>query len=121
MIERVITRGTPGCKDFRQAVARLPEAADVDAVVAGGQAPSCFGRMGLVTRVFAYEPGWKVLYYVALDGKDTVANGCGCSNSMVKNVLMRSVALTGLLTSAECDALEEDMRAELAAKKGGQS
>jgi hypothetical protein len=121
MKERIVTRGTPGCADYREAVARLPEASDVDAVVSGGQAPSCFGRLGLVTRVFAYEPGWRVHYYVALAADDTVGNGCGCSNSMVKNVLMRDVRLTGLLNSAECDALEEDMRAELAAKKGGQS
>lgn len=112
MIERVITRGTPGCEGYREAVARLPEAADVDAVVAGGQAPSCFGKLGLVTKVFAYEPGWKVHYFVALDESDTVANGCGCSNGMIKNVLMRSTALTFLLTSAECDELEAEMREE---------
>jgi hypothetical protein len=56
-----------------------------------------------------------------MSDRDTEQNGCGCSNSIKDGELVRTVALTGLLTSAECDALEEDMRAELAAKKGGQS
>jgi hypothetical protein len=112
MKQRLVTRGTPGCADYREAVARLPEASDVDAVVVGGQAPSCFGRFGLVTRVSHYEPGVRVCYVVALGPEDNVVNGCGCSNTMTNGVLMRDVRLTGLLNSAECDALEGQMRAE---------
>lgn len=112
MIERVITKGVKGCDGYREAVARMPEAADVDAVAAGGLAPSCFGRLGLVTRVSSREPGRVVHYVVALVPDDTVANGCGCSETMAKGVLMRSTALTCILNSAECDELEEQMRKE---------
>lgn len=110
MITRTITKGYKGCNGYREAIARLPEPADVDAVVAGGQAPSCFGHLGLVTRVSFREPGKYVHYFVALDDSDTVSNGCGCSERMAAGVLMRSTSLTFLLNSAECDDLEADMR-----------
>lgn len=106
MIERTITR------NGKSAVARLPESSDVDAVAVGGLAPDCFGKWKLVTRIFSYTPGKVVHYYAALvDGQDTVANGCGCSNYMKAGELMRTTALTFLLDSAECDALEAEMRA----------
>lgn len=94
------------------ATARLPESSDVDAMVVGGMAPSAFGRMALVTRIFHYEPGKRVCYVAATGTGDTVENGCGCSNTMTRGVLMRDVILTGALTSAECDDLEAEMRRE---------
>ena len=117
MIERIITKGVKGCAGYREAVARLPEAADVEAVKVGGLAPDCFGKLALVTRVTARDVVRAngnpfVHYYTYLGPGDTVENGCGCSNSMVAGNLMRSVHLTGLLNSAECDTLEEQMRAE---------
>ena len=118
MIERIITSGVKGCVGYREAVARMPDAGDVAAVAAGGQAPDCFGKLALVTRV-AYRGTARGRHYVhyvcALVPDDTVANGCGCSNGMTSGCLMRSTALTALLNSAECDVLEEAMRADLAA------
>ena len=100
----------------------MPEVKDVEAVQSGGQAPDCFGKLALVTKVSgrgnALGRHW-VHYVCALGADDTVANGCGCSNGMSSGCLMRSVHLTGLLNSAECDALEEAMRADLAAVRDG--
>ena len=122
MITRTITKGTPGCAGYREATARLPEASDVDAVKLGGTAPDAFGNMSLGTRIAARDHvranGNPFVHYVTAmhPTQDTVANGCGCSNGMVAGVLMRDVKLTGLLTSAECDDLEESMRAEALAR-----
>jgi hypothetical protein len=52
-------------------------------------------------------------YVAALGAADTVSNGCGCSNSMVEDVLMRDVAITGVLDSAACDRLEQQMRLDV--------
>lgn len=102
---------------LKSATAMVPSADDVAAVKAGGQAPSCFGRLGLVTAVSYRGTRDKdgapfVGYFVALGPQDSVENGCGCSNSMVAGELMRTVGLTAILTSAECDALEAEMRRE---------
>ena len=115
MKERIITEGVKGCDGYREAVARVPEASDVAAVKVGGEAPDCFGKMALVTRVSARDTvranGKPFAHYVTRVGpEDNERNGCGCSNSMVAGVLMRSVFLTGILNSSECDDLEEEMR-----------
>ncbi len=113
MIERLIQkRGDDG--KLRSVMAQVPEASDVAAVAVGGQHPTCFGGVGLVTRIaytgkdrdgFAY-----VGYVTALSENDTAENGCGCSNSIKEGRLIRSVALTGFLNSAECDRLEWEMQ-----------
>lgn len=116
MKERIITNGlVKGLPGYREAVARMPQDEDVAAVQVGAQAPDCFGKLSLVTRV-AYrgerdKDGVPFVHYVcALDGKDTVRNGCGCSNSMAAGQLMRSTALTFILNSQQCDDLEQEMR-----------
>ena len=100
---------------LREIWARVPEQVDVDGVAVGSQAPSCFGRLGLVTAVYRrgcdFQGHAFVSYTVALSERDTVATGTGCSMSMKVGELIRSVALTGRLNSAECDALEHEMNA----------
>lgn len=117
MKERIITNGlAKGLPGYREAVARLPEAADVEAVHLGGLAPDAFGNMSTVTRIagrdYVRAHGNPFVHYVCAlhPTQDTVQNGCGCSNGMVAGVLMRDVRLTGLLNSEQCDRLEEEMR-----------
>ena len=107
---------------LRSAVAYLPDEQDVDAVAAGGQAPSCFGGVGLVTKVnyrgvctHPSRAGARFVgYTVAMGPRDTLENGCGCTASMTAGELVRSVALSGLLDSAKCDELERKMAREVA-------
>ena len=98
-------------------IARMPTTADVANLKVGDLAPDCFGRMSRVTRIFARKEDINgnlfVCYYCAMNENDTAENGCGCSASMKAGELVRTVALTGLLKSAECDALEEEMRGAL--------
>ena len=109
MKEQTITR------NFKSATARVPPKADVEAVAVGGTAPDCFGRMSLVTKVFARGTDIRgrafVCYYCAMSDRDTVDNGCGCSASLKEGELVRTLALTCLLNSAECDVLESEMEA----------
>lgn len=94
--------------------ARVPELADVENLQVGDLAPTAFGGLSEVTRIIyrGVDVNGKayVGYMAAMSESDTPENGCGCSNSMKVGELMRSVALTGLLTSAECDALEAELR-----------
>ena len=94
------------------AVARIPSAADVDAVQVGSMAPDCFGRMALVTRVIYRKTGVHVGYICAMSPSDTVENQCGCSNSIRAGELVRTVQLTQAMNSADCDRLEEVMNRE---------
>jgi len=114
MKEQIVSKGALGCAGHRQAVARVPDESDVLSLKAGDFAPDCFGRMSRVTRVFARSADIHgrafVCYYCAMSARDTEENGCGCSASMKAGELVRTVALTGVLDSAQCDALEEEMR-----------
>lgn len=98
---------------LREIAARIPETEDVVNLNVGDMAPSCFGSLARVTRIFARSRDIKgsefVCYYTAMSDRDTSENGCGCSALMKVGELIRTVALTGRLNSAECDALEMKM------------
>lgn len=98
---------------LREVVARVPELSDVTELKVGDLAPNCFGGLAKVTRIYARSKDRNgaefVCYYAAMNESDTPENGCGCSASMKVGELVRTVALTGRLNSAECDALEQEM------------
>lgn len=93
--------------------ARVPELADVENLKVGDGAPNCFGGFARVTRIFArsVDKNGKafVCYYAAMSERDTPENGCGCSASMKVGELIRTVALSGVLTSAQCDEIEREL------------
>lgn len=95
-------------------IAQMPSIEDVDTLKVGDNAPDAFGGMSLVTRISANgkdRDGYKFVHYVTrLSEHDNAENGCGCSQSMKEEELIRSVRLTNLLTSAECDSLEYSMQ-----------
>ena len=94
--------------------ARLPSKADVESVAVGKLAPNCFGSESIVTRISYIGNdihGNRFVCYVTAMS-DTPENGCGCSMSMKEGELIRSVALTGIYSSAQCDSLELEMRKE---------
>jgi len=100
-------------RNGRSAVARIPDRADVENLKVGAFAPDCFGELSRVTKI-AYtgisQSGRAYVGYVtAMNSNDTPENGCGCSMSMLEGRLIRSVKLTGLLNSAECDELEREL------------
>jgi hypothetical protein len=94
--------------------ARLPSKADVESVAVGKLAPNCFGSESIVTRIsyIGNDIHGKrfVCYVTAMSERDTPGNGCGCSTSMKEGELIRTVALTGIYSSAQCDSLELEMR-----------
>lgn len=95
--------------EFRPGIfARVPEPSDIDAVAVGQLAPDCFGKLSKVTSVFHHEPGSHVCYYTHM-GEGDPKPGCGCSMSMKAGTLIRTVALTGVLNSIQCDNLEREM------------
>lgn len=100
---------------MRKVYARMPELADVENLQVGDLAPDCFGKLAKVTRIFhrGTDINGKrfVCYYTSINDKD-IALGNGYSGSMKVDELIRTVALTGIFTSAECDNLEEEMRKE---------
>lgn len=101
---------------MRKVYARMPDRSDVENLKVGDLAPDCFGRMARVTKIFGNGTDINgkrfVCYMCAMSDRDTIENGCGCSASMKDGKLIRTVALTGIFTSAECDNLEEEMRKE---------
>ena len=114
MKTRTIERRDEHGKLLKSVVARVPETQDVLNLKVGDLAPDSFGGLGRVTRIYyLHQPPQyshtAVGYYTAMGEGDTPENGCGCSQSMKAGELICSVALTGLLTSAECDDLERDM------------
>lgn len=114
MKERLIEQGAAGCAGYRSAWARVPSEDDVRNLQVGQLAPDCFGRLSRVTRIYHLgrdiHGAWFVCYYAAMNDRDTAENGCGCSASMKEGELVRTVPLTCLLTSAECDELERDLQ-----------
>jgi hypothetical protein len=113
MKTRLLTNPLAPNSALREIAARIPEQADVDNLQVGDMAPTCFGGLARVTRIYARSKDIHgrsfVCYYAAMNERDTAENGCGCSTSMKVGELIRTVALTGRLNSAECDALENDM------------
>ena len=101
---------TGGLKVF----ARLPSVADVESVAVGKLAPNCFGSEAIVTRISHIGndiQGKRFVHYVcAMSEHDTPHNGCGCSMSMKDGELIRTVALTEIYSSVQCDRLEREMR-----------
>jgi hypothetical protein len=103
--ERAIT------KNGKTAVARIPESEDILNIQVGSLAPNPWGNMARVARI-AYQGTTQtgshyICYY-------TVEPGPGrawISNSVCSGKLIRTAILTLLLTSAECDALENSMNA----------
>jgi hypothetical protein len=130
MIERTLEKKDGYGRVLASAVARVPTRQDVEDLKAGGLAPDCFGRISRVTRIFARREDKDgrlfACYYCAMSERDTTLNGCGCSADMKEGELVRTLALTGLLNSDECDMLERQMveehvNATLSLKPAGQS
>lgn len=98
----------------KEVFARFPSLADVESVAVGKLAPNCFGSESIVTRIsyIGNDIHGKrfVCYVTAMSERDTPGNGCGCSTSMKEGELIRTVALTGIYSSAQCDSLELEMR-----------
>lgn len=114
MKTRIFDRPTAPFEPMRKVYARMPSKEDVESLKVGDQAPDCFGKMARVTSIYHLGNDISdrrfVCYYAAMNEQDTAENGCGCSMSMKEDELVRTVALTGIFTSAECDQLETEMQ-----------
>jgi hypothetical protein len=91
------------------ATALVPEQSDIDNIKVGDLAPDCFGKLQIVTDIFHRGKD--------RNGKDFVCYRTrffGCEKTTITNTmkvgeLLRTVALTNYLNSAECDKLEYEM------------
>ena len=102
MKTKLITRGD------RSATAFMPEREDIVNLRVGDMAPDCWGKMSKVVEISFVGETCKgmpfVHFYTELSATSRV------SGSMVVGIVQRSMHLTGLLNSAECDAVEQEMR-----------
>jgi hypothetical protein len=97
--------------DGKAIVARMPTREDVESLRCGDFAPDCFGELRRVVEITECRQSirgqWFVCYYTEF-GKDA-----RISQSMKENELVRTLAVTSVMTSAQCDRLEWEMRQEL--------
>ena len=84
---------------------QIPENQDILNLKVGDRAPSCFGRDGIVTEIYAMKNDINgrpfVCYY------EQGHNGLKCSMSMKAGELIRTVRASELFTSAELDQIEQ--------------
>jgi hypothetical protein len=105
MKEKIVTR------NGKTAVARVPENQDILSLQVGSMAPNPWGGMARVDRITHRGISPSGAQYIGYYTKEAGPGKAWISNSICAGKLIRTAPLTDLLTSAECDAIEQDMNA----------
>lgn len=108
MKTRTIERATGDQYRIRTATAFVPDRKDIAALEVGQFAPDCFGGLSEVVSVDYRARDINGRHFVGYHTRLGQGEG-SCSMSMKEGELVSSVALTGLLSSAECIELETHM------------
>ena len=103
MKERLVTR------NGKTAIARIPENQDILSLQVGSMAPNPWGGMAQVDRISHRGVSPSGAQYIGYYTKEDGPGRAWISNSIYAGKLIRTVPLMALLTSAECDALEQEM------------
>jgi len=105
MKEKILTR------KGKTAVARVPENQDILSIQIGSMAPNPWGGMARVDRISYRGVSPSGAQYIGYYTKEAGPGTAWISNSICAGKLIRTAPLTALFTSAECDALEQEMNA----------
>lgn len=95
----------------------MPTREEVEGLKVGDLAPDCFGRWRTVQSIHAQTDDMRGRAFVCYVTASPSGNG-GTSNSLKEAELLRSLEVTRLHTSAECDRIEAAMRVEVARALG---
>lgn len=93
---------------LRTVLAFMPDSADIENLKVGDFAPDCFGRLKRVVRIHSKREDIHGKPFACFDTEN--GSTSQISQSLKAGELVRTIALTGLFTSRDCDELEEAMR-----------